>query len=123
MQNIINIDELQRAHVAELQRAGLAAEKQLNVYKQIEAYKRTKSLKTAADIVENLKNYHILDHELYYKLLEDSQELQALKEKQRKSARCTNAKLTPKQLSERNRKAAIKRWNRVKANQLIQDIK
>lgn len=123
MQNIINIDELQRAHVAELQRAGLTTEKQPNVYKQIEVYKRTKSLKTAADIVENLKNYHILDHELYYKLLEDSQELQALKEKQRKSARRTNVKLTPKQLSERNRKAAIKRWNRVKANKLIQDIK
>lgn len=124
--NVINIDELARNYKASLKRDGFApisTPNTPNIYKQLEEYKRTRSLKLAADIIENLNNYHVLDHELYYQMLEDSEELQALKVKQRKAARRTNANLTPEQLSDRNRKAAIARWNKVKNNNVIKDIK
>ena len=124
--NVINIDELARNYKATLKRDGFApisTTNTPNIYKQLEEYKRTRSLKLAADIIENFNNYHVLDHELYYQMLEDSEELQALKVKQRKAARRTNANLTPEQLSDRNRKAAIARWNKVKNNNVIKDIK
>lgn len=123
---MINIDKFKAEYIETLKREGFYKEENnesTSIYMMLQEYDRTRSIKTAADIVENLKNYHILDHELYYKLLEDSQELQALKEKQRKSARRTNGMLTPQKLSERNRKAAIARWNKVKESKLIRDIK
>lgn len=123
----INIDKLAKQHKTALKRDGFAPietpNDTQNIYKQIQEYKRTRSLKLAADIIENLNNYHVLDHDLFYHLTEDSAELQELKEKQRKSARRTNGNLTPEQLSDRNRKAAISRWNKVKNNNLIKDIK
>lgn len=121
---MINIDELKRDYIANLKAQGFApAEKPKNIYTLLDEYQRTRSVKTAADIVENLKYYVILTKEEFTNLTEMSAEAQGLKEKQRNSARRTNGNLTPQQLSDRNRKAAIARWNRMKTNKLIKDIK
>lgn len=95
----------------------------MDIYKQLDEYARTKSIKTAADIVENLKNYHILSNEEFNNLTEMAARYQEYKIRHAKGAWITNKRLTPQQLSERNRKAAIARWNRVKESNLIKDIK
>lgn len=94
-----------------------------NIYQQLNEFKHTKSLKLAADIVENLKNYHILSHEEFNNLTEMAAKYQAVTIKHKKGAWITNKRLTPQQLSERNRKAALSRWNKVKESKLIKDIK
>lgn len=94
-----------------------------NIYQQLNEFKHTKSLKLAADIVENLKNYHILSHEEFETLTEMAAKYQAVTIKHKKGAWITNKRLTPQQLSERNRKAALARWNKVKESKLIKDIK
>ena len=114
---MLNIDELKRDYIANLQKEGFYQKQKRTIWQMLEEYKRTKSIKTAADIVETLPNYHILDSELYYK------QLQALKEKSRKTIKRYNESCTPQELSDRNRKVAIARWNKVKANKLIKDIK
>ena len=97
-------------------------QKPKNIYTLLDEYQRTRSIKTAADIIENLKHYVILTRDEFETLTEMAAEAQGLKEKQRKAARRTNDNLTPQQLSDRNRKAAIARWNKVKNNKLIKDI-
>ena len=94
-----------------------------NIYKMLQEYDRTRSIKTAADIIEDLKHYVILSHNEFETLTAIASKAQAIANKQRKAAKRTNSMLTPQQLSERNRKAAIARWNRIKNNKLIQDIK
>lgn len=123
---MINIDELKAEYIEALKREGFYTDennKPNNIYMMIQEYYRTRSIKTAADIMENLKHYVILSRDEFETLTTMAAKAQALANKQRKAARCTNAKLTPQQLSERNRKAAIARWNRIKNNKLIQDIK
>ena len=120
---MLNIDELKRDYIANLKKEGLYKKEKRTIWQMLEEYKHTKSIKTAADIVETLPNYHILDHELYYKLLEDSKQLQALKEKSRKTIKRYNESCTPQELSDRNRKVAIARWNKVRASKVIKDIK
>lgn len=120
---MINIDELKRDYIANLKAQGFApAEKPKNIYTLLDEYQRTRSITTAAAIVENLKYYVILTKEEFANLTELAAEAQGLKAKQRKSACRTNATLTPQQLSDRNRKAAVARWNKAKANNLIKDI-
>lgn len=120
---MLNIDQLQREYIANLKQEGFYMSKQNNIYIQLQEYSRTKSIKTAADIIENLKHYVILSKEEFANLTELAAKAQAIREKQRKAARRTNASMTPQQLSERNRKAVIKRWNNIRNNQLIKDIK
>ena len=121
---MLNIDQAYRDYKESLKAQGFApAEKPKNIYTLLDEYQRTRSIKTAADIVENLKYYVILTKDEFTNLTELAAEAQGLKEKQRKAARRTNAKLTPQQLSDRNRKAALARWNRIKTNKLIKDIK
>lgn len=95
----------------------------MNIYQQLEEYQKTNSIKLAADIIANLKNYHILTNEEFNNLTEMAALYQESKIKHRKGAYITNHKLTPQELSERNRKVAIARWNKVKESKLIKDIK
>lgn len=95
----------------------------MNIYEQLTEFHRTKSLTLAVNIVENLKNYHILSNEEFNNLSEMASLYQETRNKHRKGAYITNHKLTPEELSERNRKVAIARWNKVKESKLIKDIK
>ena len=123
---MINIDKLKTEYIETLKREGFYTEeinKTPNIYMMLQEYYRTRSIKTAADILENLKHYVILSHDEFETLTEIAAKAQVISDKQRKSARRTNAMLTAQQLSDRNRKAAIARWNKVKNNNLIKDIK
>lgn len=123
---MFNIDELKRNYLETLKRDGFAPVEETPrrpIHFKIKEFKRTKSISLAAEIVNDLENYHILDGETFERLTELASEAQALKLKQKRSARRTNGILTPEQLSERNRKAAINRWNKVKESELIKDIK
>ena len=123
---MINIDKLKAEYIEMLKREGFykpETNEKTTIYMQLQEYNRTRSIKTAADIIENLKHYVILTRDEFETLTEMAAESQGLKEKQRKAARRTNAMLTPQQLRERNRKAVIARWNKVKNNKLIKDIK
>ena len=123
---MLNIDKLKAEYIETLKREGFykpESNEKPTIYMRLQEYQRTRSIKTAADIIEDLKHYVILSRDEFETLTAMAAEAQALKEKQRKSARLTNAKLTPQELSERNRKAAITRWNRINANKLIKDIK
>ena len=123
---MINIDKLKAEYIEALKREGFykpETNEKPTIYMQLQEYNRTRSIKTAADIIENLKHYVILTRDEFETLTEMAAEAQGLKDKQRKAARRTNAALTPQQLSDRNRKAAIARWNRIKTNKLIKDIK
>ena len=123
---MINIDKLKAEYIETLKREGFYKEENnepTSIYMMLQEYDRTRSIKTAADIIENLKHYVILSRDEFETLTAMAAKAQALANKQRKAARRTNAMLTPQQLSERNRKAAIARWNRIKNNKLIKDIK
>lgn len=122
---MLNIDELKRNYIEGLKREGFAPVEQPRrpLHFKIKEFKRTRSLALAVEIIEDLQNYHILDAEEFTNLMELASEAQAIKLKQKQAARRTNAVLTPEQISERNRKAAVKRWNRIKASKLIKDIK
>ena len=123
---MLNIDKLKAEYIETLKREGFYTDennKPNNIYMMLQEYNRTRSIKTAADIIENLKHYVILTRDEFETLTAMAAKAQALANKQRKSARRTNAMLTPQQLSDRNRKAAIARWNRMKTNKLIKDIK
>lgn len=123
---MINIDKLKAEYIETLKREGFYKEENnepASIYMMLQEYDRTRSIKTAADIIENLKHYVILSRDEFETLTAMAAKAQALANKQRKAARRTNAMLTPQQLSERNRKAAIARWNRIKTNKLIKDIK
>ena len=95
----------------------------MSIYQQLEEYKRTKSIKLAADIIENLKNYRILTRDEFANFTEMAAKYQAVTTKHKKGAGITNKNLTPQKLSDRNRKVAIARWNKVKESKLIKDIK
>lgn len=123
---MINIDKLKAEYIETLKREGFynpETNEKPTIYMMLQEYQRTRSIKTAADIIDDLKHYVILSRDEFETLTAMAAEAQGLKEKQRKSARRTNAKLTPQQLSERNRKAAVARWNRININKLIKDIK
>lgn len=123
---MLNIDKLKADYIELLKRGGFYIEESNEVptiYMMLQEYRRTRSVKTAADIIADLKHYVILTRDEFETLTTMSAEAQGLKEKQRKAARRTNGKLTPQQLSDRNRKAVIARWNKVKQSQLIKDIK
>ena len=123
---MINIDKLKAEYIESLKREGFYTDennKSNNIYMMLQEYYRTRSIKIAADIMDDLKNYVILTRDEFETLTDMVAKAQALANKQRKAARHTNAKLTPQQLSDRNRKAAIARWNRIKNNKLIKDIK
>lgn len=122
---MINIDKLKAEYIETLKHEGFYKDetnKTDNIYMMLQEYDRTRSIKTAADIIEDLKHYVILSRDEFETLTAMAAKAQAVANKQRKAARRTNAMLTPQQLSERNRKAAITRWNRIN-NKLIQDIK
>lgn len=123
---MINIDKLKAEYIEALKREGFYTDennKPNNIYMMLQEYDRTRSIKTAADIIDDLKHYVILSRDEFETLTAMAAKAQAIANKQRKAARRTNAMLTPQQLSDRNRKAAIARWNRIKNNKLIQDIK
>lgn len=123
---MINIDKLKAEYIETLKREGFYTDETnetKNIYMMLHEYYHTRSIKTAADIIDDLKNYVILSRDEFETLTVMAAKAQALANKQRKAARRTNAKLTPQQLSDRNRKAAIARWNKVKNNNLIKDIK
>lgn len=123
---MINIDKLKVQYIEALKREGFynqETNENPTIYTRLQEYQRTRSIKTAADIIENLKHYVILSRDEFETLTAMAAKAQAIASKQRKAARRTNAMLSPQQLSERNRKAAIARWNRIKNNKLIKDIK
>ena len=123
---MINIDKLKSEYIETLKREGFYTDennKPNNIYMMLQEYDRTRSIKTASDIMDELKHYIILTRDEFETLTAMAAKAQVLSNKQRKAACRTNAKLTPQQLSDRNRKAAIARWNKVKNNNLIQDIK
>lgn len=121
---MINLDKEVQKYKEILKRDGLLSiptPRRPIWFKQKE-FEKTKSITLAVEIVNDLKDYHILDNEEFEKLLEDAEKYQVLNNKRKEGARKTNAKLTPQQLSERNRKAAIARWNKTPKN-IIKDIK
>lgn len=123
---MINIDKLKAEYIETLKREGFYKEETnepTSIYMMLQEYDRTRSIKTAADIIEDLKHYVILSRDEFETLTAMAAKAQAVVNKQRKAANRTNAMLTPQELSERNRKAAIARWNRIKNNELIKDIK
>lgn len=123
---MLNIDKLKAEYIETLKCEGFYTEETNetpNIYMMLQEYYRTRSIKTAADIIDDLKRYVILSRDEFETLTAMSAKAQTLSNKQRKSARRTNAMLTPEQLSDRNRKAAVARWNRIKNNNLIKDIK
>lgn len=123
---MLNIDKLKAEYIETLKREGFytpETNEKPTIYMMLQEYYRTRSIKTAANIIDDLKHYVILTRDEFETLTEMAAKAQVLASKQRKAARRTNRMLTPQQLSERNRKAAIARWNRIKANKLIQDIK
>lgn len=123
---MLNIDKLKAEYIETLKREGFYRDetnKTPNIYMMLQEYYRTRSIKTATDIIEDLKDYVILTREEFETLTAMAAKAQALANKHRKGARRTNAMLTPQQLSDRNRKAAITRWNRIRNNNLIQDVK
>ena len=123
---MINIDKLKAEYIETLKREGFytnETNETPNIYMMLQEYYRTRSIKTAADIIDDLKHYVILSRDEFETLTGMAAKAQAVANKQRKAARRTNAMLTPQQLSDRNRKAAIARWNRIKNNKLIKDIK
>jgi hypothetical protein len=123
---MFNIDELKRNYLETLKRDGFAPVQETPrrpIHFKIKEFKRTKSLSLAVEIVNDLEHYHILDSETFERLTELASEAQAVKLKQKQSARRTNGKLTPEQLSERNRRAVIARWNKARESRLIKDIK
>ena len=123
---MINIDKLKAEYIESLKREGFYKDKTNetpNIYMMLQEYNRTRSIKTAADIIENLKHYVILSRDEFETLTAMAAKAQAIHDKQSKAARWTNANLSLQQLSDRNRKAAIARWNKVKNNKLIKDIK
>ena len=123
---MINIDKLKAEYIETLKREGFYTDETNetpNIYMMLQEYYRTRSIKTASDIIDDLKHYVILSRDEFETLTAMAAKAQAVANKQRKAARRTNAMLTPQQLSDRNRKAAIARWNKVKNNNLIKDIK
>lgn len=123
---MFNIDKLKAEYIETLKREGFYTDETNetpNIYMMLQEYYRTRSIKTAADIIDDLKHYVILSRDEFETLTAMAAKAQAVANKQRKAARRTNAMLTPQQLSDRNRKAALARWNRIKNNKLIKDIK
>lgn len=121
---MFNIDKALKEYNEQLQADGFAPIEQPRrpVYFKIKEYNKTKSLSLAQEIINDIQEYYvILDKDDYNQLVAIASESQALKEKQRKSAKRTNSNITPQQLSERNRKVAIARWNKVK--NVIKDVK
>ena len=123
---MLNIDKLKAEYIETLKREGFYTDETNetpNIYMMLQEYYRTRSIKTAADIIDDLKHYVILSRDEFETLTAMAAKAQTVANKQRKAAHRTNAMLTPQQLSDRNRKAAISRWNRIKNNKLIKDIK
>lgn len=124
---MFDIDKALKAYKQQLQEEGLAPIEDTPrrpIYFKIKEYNKTKSLSLAQEIINDMQKYYVLvDRTEWNTLTQMALETQALKEKQKKAAHRTNIKLTPQQLSERNRKAAITRWNKVKNNKLIKDVK
>lgn len=123
---MLNIDKLKTEYIETLKREGFYTEEtneKPTIYMKLQEYKRTRSIKTASDIIEDLKHYVILSRDEFETLTTMAAKAQTLSNKHRKGARRTNTMLTPQQLSDRNRKAAVARWNKVKNNNLIKDIK
>ena len=120
---MINIDKALKEYNEQLKAEGFAPIEppRRPLHFKIKEYNKTKSLSLANEIIEDLQKYYVyLDHEDFEMLQALASEAQALKHKQKQAAKRTNAKLTPQQLSERNRKVAIARWNRVK--NVIKDV-
>lgn len=123
---MFNIDKALKAYNDQLKADGLAPIEQPRrpIYFKIKEYNKTQSLSLAQEIINDLQEYYIiLDNDDYNQLVAIASEKQALSKKQRQSANRTNTKLTPEQISARNRKVAIARWNNMKNNKLIKDVK
>lgn len=120
---MFNIDQALKAYKSQLKAAGLSPEKPADIFKQLEEYAKTKSIKLAADIIENIKNYHILTDDEFNNLTELASLGQHYKAEKQAGARAKNSKMTPQERSEHARKMAIARWNRMESSKLIKDIK
>ena len=123
---MFNIDKALKQYKEQLKHDGLAPIENTPrrpIHFKIKEFKRTRSIALACEIIDELENYHILDNDEFEALTNIASEAQALKLKQKQAARHTNGKLTPQELSERNRKVAIARWNKVKESKLIKEVK
>lgn len=121
---MFNIDKALKDYNNQLQAEGFAPIEppRRPLHFKIKEYNKTKSLSLANEIIEDLQKYYVyLDREDFEMLQALASEAEALKVKQKQSAKRTNGKLTPQQISERNRKAAIARWN--KAKNVIKEVK
>lgn len=120
---MFNIDQAAREFKEKLKQDGFIEQPCRPIHFKIKEFKRTRSIALAFEIIDDLENYHILDNDEFEALTNIASEAQALKLKQKQAARCTNSKLTPQEVSERNRKVAIARWNKVKESKLIKEVK
>lgn len=121
---MFNIDKALKDYNNQLKAEGFAPIEQPRrpLHFKIKEYNKTKSLSLANEIIEDLQKFYVyLEREDFEMLKALASEAEALKHKQKKAATRTNANLTPQQLSERNRKVAIARWNKVK--NVIKDVK
>lgn len=120
---MFNIDQAAREFKEKLKQDGFIEQPRRPIHFKIKEFKRTRSIALACEIIDDLENYHILDNDEFETLTNLASEAQAVKLKQKQAARRTNTNITPQKLSERNRKAAIARWNKVKESNLIKEVK
>ena len=90
-------------------------------------YQSTKDLALAAEICAELANCHIMNDEDFQKLVNLAAFGQAYeknyKAEKSKGGKATAERMTPQQRSEKARKMALARWNKVDNNKVIKDVK
>lgn len=90
-------------------------------------YQSTKDLALAAEICAELANYHIMNDEDFQKLVNLAAFGQAYeknyKAEKSKGGKATAERMTPQQRSEKARRMALARWNKLDNSKVIKDVK
>lgn len=90
-------------------------------------YQSTKDLALAAEICAELANYHIMNHEDFEKLVNLAAYGQVCKKNYKaekaKGGKATAQRMTAQQRSEKARRMALARWNKVDNSKVIKDVK
>ena len=100
---------------------------QTPLQEKLTRYKSTKDLALAAEICADLANYHIMNDADFQKLVNLAAFGQVCEENYKaekaKGGKSTAERMTPKQRSEKARKMALARWNKVDNSKVIKDVK
>lgn len=100
---------------------------QTPLQEKLTRYKSTKDLALAAEICEEITNYHILNDEDFQKLVNLAAYAQVYEENYKaekaKGGKAAAKRMTPQQRSEKARRMALARWNKVDKSKVIKDVK